>query len=203
MNKPKEWCQKWMKRENMIVLALSGILIMVIALPVGDGKKGKSTDSESVLLDSEAGMIKTENAAGTEEQEAVLEQRLEGFLSCMEGVGEVRVLLTFAATEETVVEKDIPASSRSDTREKDSAGGSRSISEQDSTQETVYTTDAAGNRIPYVKKKLSPRVEGVTVLAQGGESALVRQKITQMMEALFDIEAHKIIVAKMAGTGDG
>ena len=41
------------------------------------------------------------------------------------------------------------------------------------------------------------RVEGVTVLAQGGGSAVVQKEITEVMEALFGIEPHKIKVAKM------
>ena len=44
------------------------------------------------------------------------------------------------------------------------------------------------------------QVEGVTVLAQGGDSPVLKKNITEVIEALFDIEPHKIKVAKMADT---
>lgn len=192
-NKLRSWCKKRMTRENMIVLALLGILLMVIALPT---EKKDKAGTESVLLDGDSAIMDTDAAQEDFEQEKALERRLEEFLSCMDGVGEVRVMITFASTEEQVVEKDIPAA-RSQTNENDSAGGSRSVVTQEQEEDTVYTTDQSGNQIPYVKQTLAARVEGVTVLAQGGGSGEVQKNITDVIEALFGIEAHKIKVAKM------
>lgn len=196
MDKLREWCKKKMTRENMIVLALTGILIMVIAIPAGGKKKEEDIGSKSGLSDQESAMIEKEEAV-SQSKEKELEARLEQFLSCMDGVGKTKVMVTFAATEERVVEKDIPSRSSSQTSENDSAGGSRSVVVQDQEEDTVYTTDGAGNQIPYVKKTLAARVEGVTVLAQGGGSPVIQKNITDVMEALFGIEAHKIKVAKM------
>lgn len=197
VDKLRAWCKKKMTKDNMIVLALLGVLILVIALPTG--KKEGQTATESGLLDTEKAMMDTETEEAVGREEA-LERRLEQFLSCMEGVGQVKVMITFSSTEEQVVEKDIP-SLHSQTSETDSAGGSRSITSQDLDEETVYTTDRAGNQIPYVRKTLAARVEGVTVLAQGGGSAVVQRNITDVIEALFGIEAHKIKVAKMVTAG--
>ena len=38
---------------------------------------------------------------------------------------------------------------------------------------------------------------GITVAAQGGGSALVQKNISDVLEALFHVEAHKIKVVKM------
>lgn len=178
----------------MIVLALLGVLLLVITLPTG--KKTADAVTESGLSDAESDKMDTENGEAFPGQEVLLERRLEQFLSCMDGAGEVKVMITFASTQEQVVEKDIPSAS-SQTAETDSAGGSRSVSSRELDEETVYTTDRAGNQIPYVKKTLAAQVEGVTVLAQGGGSAVVQKNITDVIEALFGIEAHKIKVAKM------
>lgn len=193
-DKLREWCRKKLTKDNMIVLALLGILLMVIALPVG--KKEAEETAESGLLDTESVMLDTAKGQDTESAEEVLERRLEQFLACMDGVGEVKVMLTFASTQEQVVEKDVP-SSAARTTETDSAGGSRSITSQELDEETVYTTDRTGNQVPYVKKTLAAQVEGVTVLAQGGGSAVIQKNITDVIEALFGIEPHKIKVAKM------
>lgn len=194
MDKLKSWCRGKLTKENMIVLALLGVLIMVIALPVE--KKEENLSAESVLTDRTADKMDTEIQTATGLAEAEMEARLEAFLSCMEGVGKVKVLVTYASSDEQVVEKDVPQSV-SQTSENDASGGSREILQQDSSEETVYTTDGLGNQVPYVKKTLAARVEGVTVLAQGGGSAVVQKEITEVMEALFGIEPHKIKVAKM------
>lgn len=39
-------------------------------------------------------------------------------------------------------------------------------------------------------------VEGIAVIAQGGGDSVVIQKITEVIQALFDIEPHKIKVIK-------
>lgn len=192
--KLRAWCKKKMTKDNMIVLALLGILIMVIALPVE--KKERDVSTESGQSDIESAMMAADENVSGSSQEELLERRLEEFLSCMEGAGEVKVMITFASTQEQVVEKDIPSAS-SQTAENDAAGGSRSVSSQELDEGTVYTTDSLGNQIPYVKKTLAAKVEGVTVLAQGGGSAVVQKNITDVIEALFGIEAHKIKVAKM------
>lgn len=199
MDKLRKWCREKLTRENMIVLALSGILLMVIALPSGKSEKEGDGEPKSGLSDSQAGIMEESERTGTDEEE--LERRLEEFLSCMEGAGTVKVMLTFSSTEEQVVEKDSPYTS-SQTSENDSAGGSRSIVQREQEQSTVYTTDREGNQVPYVKKTLSAAVEGVTVLAQGGDSWAVKKNITDVIEALFGIEAHKIKVAKLVVPSD-
>ena len=122
-----------------------------------------------------------------------MEQRLESLLSSMDGVGEVKVMITLASSSEQIVEKDSPVS-RSSMTEADSAGGSRSSQEVDSGEATVYVTDNDGEKIPYVVKEISPRVEGVSVVAAGGGNAYVQKNIIEVIQALFGIEIHKIKV---------
>ena len=46
-------------------------------------------------------------------------------------------------------------------------------------------------------KTLQPVVEGVVVVAQGGDRPEVSKNITEAIVALFDIEPHKIKIVKM------
>lgn len=193
MNKSKQWLLGKLKKENMIVIALFGILLMVIALPA-EKKKDGNLRTKSVQTDGKSDILKTETDRG--DSESRLEERLEQFLSCMDGVGKAKVMLTYASAPEQIVEKDVPSSSSS-TSEKDAVGGNRNIVTEEKEEGTVYTTDIAGNRIPYVRQVLPARVEGVTVLCEGGAHPVVQQNITDVMKALFGIEAHKIKVAKM------
>lgn len=42
-----------------------------------------------------------------------------------------------------------------------------------------------------------PKVKGSLVVAQGGGNASVDSNISQAVQALFDVEVHKITIAKM------
>ena len=73
----------------------------------------------------------------------------------------------------------------------------RSTNESSYDYETIYETDDAGNKIPYVVKQIEPEIQGITVVAQGGENAIVQKNISEVLEALFHLDAHKIKVVKM------
>ena len=125
-----------------------------------------------------------------------LETRIEELLSSMDGVGEVQAMVTLVTSKELVVEKDEPVT-RSTITEKDGEGGSRSTNESSFDYETIYETDGEGNKKPYVIKQIEPEIQGITVVAQGGGNAIVQKNISEVLEALFHIEAHKIKVVKM------
>ncbi len=108
----------------------------------------------------------------------------------------MEVLITLKESEERVLEKDIPEQV-SETSETDAEGGSRIISESRLEEATVYTVNAAGQNVPYVRKVIQPVVEGVVVIAQGGDSEIVKQNIIETIQVLFGIEANKIRVVKM------
>ena len=188
--------KKKLTKENMAILALLGILLMVIALPV---KKTENTRDETGLSDTGSDTMKTsetekDDGDGSYTQE--VENRLEALLSSMDGVGEVTVMVTLSSSVEQVVEKDVPYSMDT-TKETDSAGGSRDVVNSKQEETTVYVTDQAGNKTPYISKTLEPAIEGVTVVAQGGGNAVVQKNITDVIQALFGVEAHKIKVVKM------
>ena len=64
---------------------------------------------------------------------------------------------------------------------------------------TVYSTSGSSSE-PYVVKTLYPKVEGVVVVAQGAGKGTVNKSITEIVQALFGLEAHKVMVVKMKET---
>ena len=110
-----------MTKENMIVLALSGVLLMVVAIPTGK-EKNKTDESKSVQLDTQT--VTMDSESNSAQQEA-MEEKLAQFLSRMEGAGRVEVLITYASTEEQVIEKEMPSVTNSQTSENDAGGTSR------------------------------------------------------------------------------
>lgn len=189
--------KKWLKRDNLIVLVLLGVLLFVISLPTKSDGSVKKEISSIQTTDSAA--VETV-ALGKSKKDYVqeLEERLKATLSDMEGVGKVSVMITLKASEELVLEKD-ESVNRSNTSEEDSEGGKRTVSQLESGESTVYISSGS-NSEPYVIKTLLPTVEGVVVVAQGAGTGNVNRNITEIVMALFGVEAHKVQVVKMGSS---
>ena len=132
-------------------------------------------------------MQKAENASGDTYTDA-LETRLENALAKVEGVGNVKGMITLASSSEKVVEKDQEMTS--EVQEGENGGKNTSSSE------TAVYANGNGEETPYVKQELSPRIEGVLVIADGGDNAIVIENITEAVQALFRVDTHKIKVMK-------
>lgn len=192
--------KKWFRKDNLVILILTGVLLVIIALPTKDsGKEEAETpwteENSPAGIPSESGAEAVGAADSDEEYIRQLEQRLRETLSRMEGVGKVRVMITLSSSRELVVEKEQPYL-RSSTDEKDSQGGNRSVHQMETEENTVYRTDGSVSE-PYVIKTLPPQVEGVVVVAEGAGSGTVDRTIVEMVQALFGVEAHKVKVVKM------
>lgn len=191
--------EKLLKKENMVVFVLLGILLLVIAIPLDTGKEKQNINEEIKSDGDEADGLTDKGSAFTDESMEyclALEARIEELLSVMDGVGKVQAMVTVSASREMIVEKDEPVN-RSTVTEADGSGGSRSTNESSYEYETIFETDSEGNKTPYVVKQIEPEIQGITVVAQGGGNAIVQKNISDVLEALFHIEAHKIKVVKM------
>ncbi|MBQ7780681.1 MAG: stage III sporulation protein AG [Lachnospiraceae bacterium] len=196
-------------KNNLVVLVLVGVLLMVITFPLEEkedistgeaGSAAENTNNNNGYLNVAGYGNNNIEGVMTEEQlyVAQMEEKLEEVLSKLDGAGNVEVLITLQASEEKIVEKDIPVV-RSNTEETDSAGGTRTVSNVDMGESTVYS-DVDNNSQPYVIQTISPRIEGVVVLAEGAGSGNVSINLTEAVQVLFGVEAHKIKVMKMEGT---
>ena len=150
------------KKNQLVILLLIGILLVVIAIPTEREENEKTKTAEQ-----------TGNDTG-EMYERTVETRLERILREVEGVGKVKVMVTFQTSTEKVVEKDI----------------------EENRETTVYNNASGGEQTPYVSKEINPRIEGVVVIAEGGENAVTVKNITEAVQALFDVDTHKIKVMK-------
>lgn len=193
---------KWFRRDNLIVLVLSGVLLFIIAMPMDKGGKednGAGTDPLTKRQQETGGAEDRTEALPQELSEteyvAFMEQRLTQALSKVSGVGQVRVMITLKASRELVVERETPLS-RQATNEADSQGGSRSVSQVEAGDSVVYRSTGSDSE-PYVVKTLTPEIEGVLVVAEGAEEGTVKRTVTAIVQALFGVEAHKVSVVKM------
>lgn len=188
MQKIKE---KKLKRSDWLILVLAGILILIIALPT-DTKEKKQAEK------SKENISKENNTMEASKDE--IERKLEDILEKIDGAGDVKVMITYQDSGTQVVEKDKNTSENS-LEESDSTGGVRSTKEQQLQESTVYEEADAGNT-PFVSKELLPKVEGILIVASGGDNQNVKQNISEAVLALFQVEAHRIKIVKMSGLED-
>lgn len=164
---------KKLKKEQLLIGALAGIFLLVIAIPV-PGEKEDTVITEEKKV------------------EVAMEEQLEMILQKISGVGKVKVLITYEDRGKVIVEKDSSASEEL-VQETDSNGGTRTTTTTRSELETVYHASDS----PYVIQELMPTVKGILVVAQGADSEKIKTQIRETIEALFGLETHKISIMKM------
>ena len=166
------------------MILAAGACLMILAMP--SGKIAVPSSQET------AKELEVQSSAGNgRSYEKELEKRVKEFLSTVDGVGEVDVMITVKSSGEKVLRVDTD-SSISSTEETDSSGGVRNIRNKELQESTVLT----GNDTPIVEKELMPEIEGVVISADGGGSAEMKAEISAAMEALFHVPQHKIRVLK-------
>ncbi len=201
--------EKKLRKDQCLILVLSGILLFIIALPTNNKKDNSFSFLKSDKANTESDTISYHDTVSTKTGETTdaqdtdalsytryWENRLEENLAYVEGAGKVKVLITLKESEGKVVEKDLSRES-AETIENDSAGGNRTVSENKTTQNTIYTAGSQGEDIPYVVRTTAPVVAGVVVITEGGDDLAVRQNIMDAIQVLFDIDVNNIRVVKM------
>lgn len=196
--------KKKIRKDQCMILILVGVLLCVTALPVKKEEdsstksdlKYRQSDSVSIPTDSAADMEGGNAACKEETLVSAWEQKLSETLSCIEGAGDVRVMITLQESEGKIVEKDGTEKS-AETAETDSQGGNRNIQELLEEKSTVFTETESGESVPFVVRTTAPVVKGVVVLAQGAENPAVKQEIIASVQVLFHLDANKIRVVKM------
>ena len=183
--------EKLPKKNQLVLILLAGVLLIVIVFPVPDPSESTDRQSEGIQETMTAG------SRDNGDYEQYLEEKTARVLEDVEGVGKVTVMITLKSDGQKIIEKD-QSSSMQTTEEEDSEGGTRSTKEQSSDKTSIYEQDSDGSSTPYVSKELSPEIEGVIVIAEGGDDAVVVRNITEAVQALFSVEAHKIKIMKRA-----
>lgn len=179
---------KRLGKNQVLIMFLCGVLLMIIVIPAKEKDTNDESDGLYNLEENDRAML-----SESTEYAKFLEYQLEKILSQMEGAGEVACMVTLSQSAEQVIEKDMEASEDVVT-ESDSHGGTRTTNQSSRAETTIYNGEENGS--PYVSKEISPKVEGVLVLAEGGDNALVVKNITEAIQALFGIESHKIRIVK-------
>ena len=89
----KAW-KDMMKKENLVVLLILGLLLLVLALPT------EKTDRQNAKKE-----VETAQTGTAENWQQEMERQLQEILEQVEGVGETRVFLTCQSSSRKIVER--------------------------------------------------------------------------------------------------
>lgn len=183
------------KIENMVVLVII-LIVTLIAINViwnGDKKENTSNDPNKKLANLEEINDTINTNANAQDN---LSTQMQEILEKIEGVGKVKVLITYSQTSETIPMYN-EDSSQKDTEEKDTSGGTRKVTETDTKKEIIYQENN-GEKQPITKSVISPKIEGAIITAQGANNAVIKSNIIQAVEAATGLSSHKIQVFSMS-----
>lgn len=181
------------KMETLVVFVII-LIITIIAINViwkGDEKPKENTE----LYGKQLASVQNENTVEAVNTENNLERNLENILSKINGVGEVKVLISYVESSEIVAMYNENTKNTS-TQEEDSGGGKRSVNETDTKKDIIYKEEN-GEKVPITQKVISPKIEGAIIIAKGAQDATVKGNIMQAVEAVTGIATHKIQVFEM------
>ncbi len=181
-------------KEKRVENLISFLIILVITLIFinkilkGDEKKAKVdyTNESGVELALDNDEI---NVSYNE-----FEMKLENILTKINGVGKVSVLLTYSESSTVVPIYNI-SQSTSTTEEKDTSGGTRTITSEDNKKDVI--TDSSSNIV--TEKQIMPKIEGAIITAEGAKDANIKSNIIVAVEAVTGLANHKIQVFEMGG----
>lgn len=179
------------KKEKVAIMFLLGVFFLLIATPVSSFSGKKKTDSTEQKTD-----ISNSSTKNIEKDEYIeeLENKLEQTIGGMEGAGKVLVMITLKGSGEKILDKNQPY--ESETTKSKAENQESESSRIKSDQETVLIEEG-GDTVPIVVQELYPDIEGVVVVCEGGDNSELALHIKEAVEALFSIDAHKIVVCKL------
>lgn len=180
--------------ENLVVFLIILIITLIAINTIWKEDKEKTND-ETNITDKTLATQNYERTTITEQES--LEKKLENILGKIEGVGKVSVLITYSETSQVVAMYN-ETQKESETEEADNGGGTRKVTQTDSSKEVIYKEEN-GEKIPVTQKTILPKIEGAIITAEGAGNAQIKTFIIQAVEAATGLATHKIQVFTMQG----
>lgn len=182
------------KLENVVVFIVI-LIITVIAINSIWGESEEETKKEDISGDGGKQLATVNETINESGNETTMEKKLEAILSNIDGVGNVKVLITYSESSEVVAMYN-ENNKNSVVEEKDSGGGTRTTTQTDTVKDIIYKEEN-GDKIPVTGKVVNPKIEGAIITAVGANNGTVKSNIVLAVEAVTGLPTHKIQVFEM------
>ena len=175
---------------TLLILALIGIVLISAGnlFTVGNRTNTVKTAVEQTEPPVQA------TALGNNQDETVLEERLQACLSQIAGVGDVEVMILLASGPEFRYAVNTNTDKRT-VEEKENAGRTQLTNEYNEQGQLVMARSPQDNsEKPVVTSEIKPKVQGVLVVAEGAVDLRIRTIISEAVQTLLKISACQVSV---------
>lgn len=176
-------------KKYMAVIFAGGIVIMAfsdkIQKPLSDSFVAKTAVESQDAADTDIDISQSD-----------IEKRLEELFGNIDGAGNVKVMITYKSGPEKVLATETKSSEES-SQERDTDGTERTSKNVSSEINMAYSQNNMSSGEPFIVKEKTPEIEGIVVVAEGGDDIIVKDAISKAAQALFNVPAHKVEVLKM------
>ncbi len=125
--------------------------------------------------------------------EIQMENKLKEILSKVSGAGEVDVLITLSNGSEKVIAKSTNRKTQETSENKETL--QKEVFDEEVFDEVIYSDKSSGE--PFILYEKKPEIEGVLIVAEGGDNVLLKDSFVRATESLLGVSSYKISVLKM------
>ncbi len=175
----------------VVFAGLIGIAVIFLSsmfTPSSDKKETNKADEQAI-----------QNTDTLNQYQQNLCEELGNMIASIDGAGKTKIMLTMEQTAQNVYASDNDIQNKESSQKNgDTQNADKQISEKKS---YIIVRQSDGSEGALTISKLMPTVKGVLVICEGGENALVRQRITEAVSAILDISSAHICVTKLNKSG--
>ena len=191
-DKSKQNIKITQKQKKYIMGLLMVIAIGILVMSFSDF--GFNTqDNEIHTFDSSSNEVDQNSSTSLTEIEKHMEARLTNILSQIEGVGQVAINIFLESSMEYEYAVNIN-NDQTVVSEQAQDGSTRTTNDTREEAQVVMKSLSQGQNEPVVIKEMRPEVAGVMVVAEGANDILIREKISQGVQTVLNIPAHRVTV---------
>lgn len=137
----------------------------------------------------------TTSAVNSDEYSKQVENKLENIISQINGVGKVNVMVTLESGVEYVYEQDVK-STTDKSQDNDSTGRTQQQTNENQENTPVIIDNGNGGQQALLKTQVEPKIQGVVVVCDGGDNAIVKETVVDTVTTLLDLPSTSVSVSK-------
>jgi len=156
-----------------LFMLIAAAIAVICIIPFVSGSSESDTGGQTCVLSG---------ADITSLTETAIEEKIKTMVESIDGAGKVSVSVSLESTGTVHYAQDVNEKRENDSISKDS--------------EYIYTEGTKGSPDGLVIRVDGPKIRGVAVVCDGGESSVIKSEIKSMIASLYAIGSDRIYVGK-------
>ncbi len=167
------------KQQLIIVLGLIGMALILLSELAQPWKSPKQK-------------VQEEEPASNEAYIQQMEQRLTSMVETISGTGKCQVMVTLQqGTEYVYASEGKTTMDHSQNLEGESA---KKMEQKDNNESKIVILEQNGTSKALIETKIEPQIKGVVVVCEGGDSAVVKERIVEAVTTVLGIKSNQVCV---------